>query len=159
MGKSEEEVRNRSRSGSVQTSSQVRWRPWLVIRACHIIESYNFQNGHRYYFAKFDSETKIFMPFRREIKIGWPKLRFYKCMYSPYRLVLWTLGNHINTSNQSPFIAIRQIRSRDFLQEGANLTRAQCPPTKNRELLGFCPLFFDEPTEYNFVFFNYFILF
>ena len=39
--------------------------------------------------------------------------------------MLWTLGNHITTSNQSSFIATPLTRSQDFVQEEASLTWAQ----------------------------------
>ena len=44
-----------------------------------------------------------------------------------------------------------QARSQDFVQEGANLARAQGTPTKNRKLLGFGPLFFGSGPIYFFL--------
>ena len=44
-----------------------------------------------------------------------------------------------------------QARSHDFVQEGANLARAQGTPNKNRKLLGFGPLFLgSRPTNFYF---------
>ena len=74
-------------------------------------------------------------------------------------LVLWTLGNHIITSNESPFIATRQTLSQDFVQEGPTWRELKVLPTKNRKFLGFRPLFFHEPRKSIPVFSNYFILF
>ena len=52
-----------------------------------------------------------------------------------------------------------QARSQDFVQEGANLARAQDTPTKNRKLLGFGPVFFGSRPIIFFSQFNYKILF
>ena len=66
------------------------------------------------------------------------------------------MGPLDRTEGGGNFHPFHQARSQDFVQEGANLARAQGTPTKNQKLLGFGPLFFGSGPFYFFIFFSYY---
>ena len=68
-------------------------------------------------------------------------------------LVLWTLGKYDATSNQSPVIATHQTCSQDFVQERANLTRAQGTPYQKPKIYRVSPTIFLKNPDF-FLFFN-----